>query len=738
MPKILEEDRLSEASFGSVISLRSVGSDDGFAPRPPLGAKKSKPGSKRASKVKIQDSPYIGKNAVPKKTGRELWVASIRQGTGMSAESSGMSTMNGMKLPHTGQSKAKASTSAYLLDQLLMATGRSPKNHARALSYTNVRVGGNGPAYKTAEEYYDEVLDLKKRINQLMRENEMIKSKMHKVEEDNFAKSRQIDELINPNMQSNEIRRTLTNKKPDANAVVTSLKHKLHSMERVVKSKDNELSKLKNDMKYTDLAELQIQNEVCHQEIHRLTMMLTEPRSSDTLQITSEIRNEKTTEGKLKKYGEAVESLSDDNNRLLMENKCLKQDLKKAMDLNSQTLNLSKDVEDMNRIELLGKISQLEQQLREDDGNVKEAEVSRSKRSPAQSRKFPGKPGEEIKRLEERESELLEEIEKLKSTISKLKEDRTHYRKLADEYRLQLEKIKSGGATDAVKAIKEEPEKLRSESVLSTSSSKKSAKKKSIKSTTGKGIEKKKENEAARTIQRNWRKHRDEKIKMENDHFNESVSTIQAAFRGHAARERLLRTRRVATLSDDDVDNMSETSSLYEEDVTLMQAAFRGHLSRRNLLDRKNRFEDYDSDYDDTNQPLRPRRSFDTGELMEPLQSRSSSTFSNSKRRNIFKTEDYTTRSSIERQSLHRSRKEESRDSQNYHRNSIDRNDDGDDDDDDDDVVIGSTSSLNSDSKFEQAYFSKYKSSSSQYSGRQQMSRIEEEQRSRGNNSQLF
>ena len=39
---------------------------------------------------------------------------------GMSAESSGMSTMNGMKLPHTGQSKAKASTSAYLLDQLLM------------------------------------------------------------------------------------------------------------------------------------------------------------------------------------------------------------------------------------------------------------------------------------------------------------------------------------------------------------------------------------------------------------------------------------------------------------------------------------------------------------------------------------------------------------------------------------------------------------------------------------------
>ena len=49
--------------------------------------------------------------------------------------------------------------------------------------------------------------------------------------------------------------------------------------------------------------------------------------------------------------------------------------------------------------------------------------------------RFPGKAGEEVKRLEERESELLDEIDKHKDTISKLKEDRTHYRKLADDYR---------------------------------------------------------------------------------------------------------------------------------------------------------------------------------------------------------------------------------------------------------------------------------------------------------------
>ncbi|XP_065064581.1 uncharacterized protein LOC135690832 [Rhopilema esculentum] len=106
------------------------------------------------------------------------------------------------------------------------------------------------------------------------------------------------------------MRRTLTDKKADSSAVIKSLKHKLHSVERVVKNKDSELSKLKNDMQYSDMAELQMQNEVCYQEIQRLTRLLTEPRSANTLQITSEIKKEKTAEGKIKRYSEAVESLS--------------------------------------------------------------------------------------------------------------------------------------------------------------------------------------------------------------------------------------------------------------------------------------------------------------------------------------------------------------------------------------------------------------------------------------------
>ena len=42
---------------------------------------------------------------------------------------------------------------------------------------------------------------------------------------------------------------------------------------------------------------------------------------------------------------EAFLSFADDNNRLVLENTALKQDLKKAMDLNAQTLNLSKGMD---------------------------------------------------------------------------------------------------------------------------------------------------------------------------------------------------------------------------------------------------------------------------------------------------------------------------------------------------------------------------------------------------------
>lgn len=49
--------------------------------------------------------------------------------------------------------------------------------------------------------------------------------------------------------------------------------------------------------------------------------------------------------------------------------------------------------------------------------------------------KLKGPLPQQIKQLRAREKELLNDIEKLEATVNKLKEDRSHYRKMTDDYR---------------------------------------------------------------------------------------------------------------------------------------------------------------------------------------------------------------------------------------------------------------------------------------------------------------
>ena len=46
------------------------------------------------------------------------------------------------------------------------------------------------PAYKSPEEYYDEILDLKKQIGIYQNDNSTMKSKVRRLEEDNLKKVR--------------------------------------------------------------------------------------------------------------------------------------------------------------------------------------------------------------------------------------------------------------------------------------------------------------------------------------------------------------------------------------------------------------------------------------------------------------------------------------------------------------------------------------------------------------------
>ncbi len=77
------------------------------------------------------------------------------------------------------------------------------------------------PAYKSPEEYYDEILDLKKQIAAMNTESSTMKSRLRRLEEDNLKKEKEIEQLLDPS-KSDDMRRTLTDRKPDSSTVSTS------------------------------------------------------------------------------------------------------------------------------------------------------------------------------------------------------------------------------------------------------------------------------------------------------------------------------------------------------------------------------------------------------------------------------------------------------------------------------------------------------------------------------------
>ena len=81
-----------------------------------------------------------------------------------------------------------------------------------------VRASSGRPAYKSPEEYYDEVIALKKQIQDLNSTNSTLKLKIRRLEEDNLKKEKEIDQLLDPS-KSDEMRRTLSEKRPDSSTV---------------------------------------------------------------------------------------------------------------------------------------------------------------------------------------------------------------------------------------------------------------------------------------------------------------------------------------------------------------------------------------------------------------------------------------------------------------------------------------------------------------------------------------
>lgn len=181
------------------------------------------------------------------KTASEYWIDTLRKtGQGISTESTGMNTFSG-KRPRD-KDMAYLSTPSYL--RQMVGTEKSGKaNDATA------KASPGTPAYKSQEDYYDQILEYKKQAAAMNQDVSILKAKIRRLEEDNLKKEKEIDVLLNP-QKSEELRRTLADKKPDSGSVIHSLKQKILKLETQMRDKESSYIKLQSDIKTTKVDEM--------------------------------------------------------------------------------------------------------------------------------------------------------------------------------------------------------------------------------------------------------------------------------------------------------------------------------------------------------------------------------------------------------------------------------------------------------------------------------------------------
>ncbi|ROT63402.1 putative IQ domain-containing protein E isoform X1, partial [Penaeus vannamei] len=127
----------------------------------------------------------------------------------------------------------------------------------------NSRTNAGKPAYKSQEEQYQEIQELRRHLGELREENSGLKTRTRRLEEDLIRRDRQIEQLMDP-AKNDEARRKLTDK---GASLVSSLKLRVSRLESTLKDKEAELAKLQASAKATALNELKIEAETYYQEV---------------------------------------------------------------------------------------------------------------------------------------------------------------------------------------------------------------------------------------------------------------------------------------------------------------------------------------------------------------------------------------------------------------------------------------------------------------------------------------
>ncbi|KAH1184359.1 IQ domain-containing protein E isoform X3 [Mauremys mutica] len=528
------------------------------------------------------------------RTPRQMWLGSLKQ-AGMS-----QALKSDFDVTHA-RTNLSSSTPEYLKEALGM---KKPK-HARSSS--NGYIPGT-PDYKEKEDMYDEIIELKKTIQVQKSEGDRMKTKIRRLEEENNRKDRQIEQLLDPSRGS-DFAQTLAEKN-DTRWVINGLKQKILKLEQQCKEKDNAINKFQTDVKTTNLEEMRIAMETYYEEIHRLQTLLAKSEAVGKKSLPESRESQK----RLKVLNAAVLRLSKNLKELQDENKSLKADLDRVLS-SSPASTKTKNYNEWSRQRLVRRISELEKEVHEMENNRLQSSANGT--SPLLA--LPPSASVQLDQSDTQEPDPLEECERLRGLVKKLKGDRSALQnQLASKYSevKQLQQAKTELERELQKLQEMEKEKSEKEETLREEIQSLTHKVRELEvelhedkrqtaddtmETPNKpsfacfhqGKEDNRKEQAAKLIQSQWKAYRNKKEEIALD---QAAVVIQAAFRGHLARQKLLlnntHSRKSPAMHSlgNKGPNMSHGSSSLslssdfkedEEVVTFIQSVFRAHLARK-------------------------------------------------------------------------------------------------------------------------------------------------------------
>ncbi|XP_070340226.1 IQ domain-containing protein E isoform X15 [Equus asinus] len=482
--------------------------------------------------------------------------------------------------------------------------------------------------YREKEDMYDEIIELKKSLHMQKSDVDLMRTKLRRLEEENSRKDRQIEQLLDPSRGTDFVR-TLAEKRPDTGWVVNGLKQRILKLEQQCKEKDNAINKLQTDIKTTNLEEMRIAMETYYEEIHRL----------QTLLATSEPTGKKPpVEKKIglkrqKKMSSALLSLSRSVQELTEENQSLKEDLDRVLS-SSPTVSKTKGYMEWSKPRLLRRISELEKKIslmespKSPASEVVQAgfpadssSSSTVHRQPRSDRQEEGErlrgavkslKGErnalqsqlqekelEVKQLLQTKADLQKELENMKEGEKERREReealREEIQTLTKKFQelVELKKEEKDDTPEVTPESQEEPQPSRLASSPAQQDAEPQASGEGSRAPSP-GSEGRRDT-AARLLQSRWKVYRHKKKKSALD---EVATVLQAAFRGHLARAKLLSSKACGSESPSVPSLPSQKSPLpcsaspvveaegdpgQEEAITVIQSVFRAHLAQARL-----------------------------------------------------------------------------------------------------------------------------------------------------------